>query len=142
MTPEELSERGVYLELQRDASRTMTEWMRAMLTFQGFLFTAAVVCTSQHLFWLSLLFVIVGALSCWPWYKVVRLSYDGMAAMGHQYNQRKPKDAPGLDAYNVDPGQFQLFPEIFLPRVIAFIWVLVLAGVLYYWAYPPSLPTK
>src|SRR5215472_16040040 len=101
MTPEELSDRGVYLELLRDVGRTLSEWLRAMLTFQGFLFTSVGVCTSQRLFWLSLLFVIVGGLSCWPWYKVVLLAYDGAANMAHQYNKRKPKDAPGLDTYSI-----------------------------------------
>ena len=142
MTPDDLADRSVYLELNRNESRIIAERLRAMLTFHGLLFAAVGVSAGQRLFVLALLLAFVGALFCWPWYREVLLSYDGTAKIGSKYKLRKPADAPGLDAYNIEPEQFRLLPEVFLPRAIAVTWVLVFIVIIYYWAYPPSLPTK
>ncbi len=101
MTPDELADRGVYLELNRNESRIITERLRAMLTFQGFLFATVGVAAGQRLCVLALLLAVVGAVSCWSWYYAVRLSYQGAAGIGREYNEPKPSDAPGLDAYNI-----------------------------------------
>jgi hypothetical protein len=37
LTDEEIAERGVYLELNRNESRIIAERLRAMLTFEGLL---------------------------------------------------------------------------------------------------------
>jgi hypothetical protein len=142
LTPEQIAERGVYIELNRNESRIITERLRGMLTFQGLLFAAVGVSAGQRLFLLALVLVIAGAASCWPWYKSVRLSFEGTAAIGHEYDNRKPADAPPLDAYNVGPSQFKHLPEVFLPRAIALIWSVVFIVIIFYWAFPPPLTTK
>jgi hypothetical protein len=142
LTPEQIAERTVYVELNRNESRIIVERLRAMLTYEGLLFAAVGVAVTQRFFLLALLFVIAGALSCLPWYKSVRVSYNGMAAISERYKENKPGDVPELDAYNIAPRQFKLLPEVFLPWVIALIWCLIGLVVIYYWAYPPSLPAK
>src|SRR5712692_2806268 len=101
MTSEQAAERSAYLELNRNESRIMAERLRAMLTFHGLLFAAVGVSAGQRLFLLALLLAFAGALLCLPWYHSVRLSYRGCAAVGSIYDQRKPADAPGLDAYRI-----------------------------------------
>ena len=142
MTPEQAAERNVYLELNRNESRIITERLRAMLTFHGLLFAAVGVSAGQRLFLLALLLAFVAALLCRPWYHSVRLSYRGCGAVGRTYNQRKPDDAPELDAYSVTPREFWLLPEVFLPVAVALTWVLVFIVITYYWWYPPPLLPK
>jgi hypothetical protein len=137
MTTDELEERRVYLELNRNESRIIFERMRAMLTFHGLLFAAVGVSAGQHLWGLAILLAIVGAAMCAPWAYSVRLSYKGTAGVGNEYNKRKPNDAPPLDAYAIPTHrqwEFRLLPEVFLPWELLFIWV-VIALILYF--YPP-----
>lgn len=142
MTPEQAAERSMYLELNRNESRIIAERLRAMLTFHGLLFAAVGVAAGQRLFLLALLLAFVAALLCWPWYHSVHLSYRGCVAIGSAYNQRKPDDAPALDAYSTTPREFRLLPEVFLPVAVVLIWVLVFIVITYYWRYPPPLPPK
>jgi hypothetical protein len=139
MTPEQVAERDVYLELNRNESRLIVERLRAMLTFHGLLFTAVGVAAGQRLFLLALLLAFVGALLCLPWYRSVRLSYRGCAAVGDKYGACKPADAPGLDAYQVAPGwDVWLLPEVFLSVAVALTWVVVFIVITYYSCLPPS----
>jgi hypothetical protein len=142
MTPEQVAERSVYLELNRNESRIIAERLRAMLTFHGLLFTAVGVSAGQRLFLLALLLAFVGALLCRPWYHSVDLSYRGCAKIGSDYNQRKPDDAPSLDVYDITPREYSLLPEVFLPKAVALTWVLVFIVITYYWWSPPALPPK
>ena len=114
-----------------------------MLTFHGLLFAAVGVSAGQRLFVLALLLGLVGALLCLPWYHSVRISYRGCSAVGSAYEQRKPADAPGLDAYRIRTRwEFWLLPEVFLPVAIGLTWVLVFVVITYYWWHPPPLPAK
>ena len=47
MTPDELADRGVYLELNRNESRVIAERLRAKLTFHGLLFAAIWVAAAS-----------------------------------------------------------------------------------------------
>jgi hypothetical protein len=142
MTPEQITERNVFLELNRNESRIIAERMRALLTFHGLLFAAVGVAASQRLFILALVLAPVGALLCIPWSRSVSLSYKGCEALGKEYAKRKPADAPNLDAYSVDSSEFKLLPEVFIPKAIGVTWVLVLTVLDYYFCCPSALPTK
>jgi hypothetical protein len=142
LTPEQIAERSVYIELNRNESRIITERLRGMLTFQGLLFAAVSVSAGQRLFLLTLVLAIAGAVTCWPWYKSVHLSFKGTEALGREYNNRKPAHAPRLDACNISPAEFNQLPEVFLPWAIAVIWLVVIAVIIIYWAFPPPLTTK
>ena len=76
---------------------------------------------------------VVGGVICWPWDRAVRLSYDGVARIGSEYQLRKPADAPGLDAYDIRSEEFKLLPEVFLPRALAVTSVIVLIVIIGYW---------
>ena len=142
MTPEQIAERKVFLELNRNESRIIAERRQAMLTFHGFLFAAVGVSAGARLFILALLLAIVGALLCIPWRRSVSLSFRGCSAIGAEYAKRKPADAPNLDAYSIAPGEFKLLPDVFIPKAIGITWVLVFAVLVYYCCCPSALPTK
>lgn len=140
MTPEEIAERDLYLELNRNESRIISERLRGMLTFEGLLFAAASVSAGQRLFVLAGLLAVTGALCCWPWYYAVRISYQGAAAVGAEYNKRKPSDAPKLDAFNITvKWQFWCLPEVFIPVAVGVAWVLVVLTIIYYSKFLPPL---
>jgi hypothetical protein len=142
LTPEQIADRDVYVELNRNESRIIAERLRGMLTFQGLLFAAVSVSAGQRLFLLTLVLATAGAVSCWPWRESVRLSYRGTEAIGREYNKCKPVDAPPLDACNISPAEFRHLPEVFLPQFIALIWSVVFMVIIFYWAFPPPLTTK
>jgi hypothetical protein len=147
MTPEQQQAvRDMYIELNRNESRIVTERLRAMLTFHGLLFAAVGVAAGQRLFLLALLLACVAALVCVPWVYSILLSYWGLEELSKRYNNTntpKPAHAPGLDAYSITKRwEFPLLPEVFLPVAVALTWVLVCVVVRYYWQYPPPLPPR
>jgi hypothetical protein len=125
MTAEQAAERSVYIELIRNESRVIGERLRAMLTFQGFLFATVGVAASHRLFALALLVSGMAALSCLPWFWSVRMSYRGCEQLSRDYDARKPGDAPPLDACGITSREFSLLPEVFLPVALAVTWLLV-----------------
>lgn len=78
MTSDDIAERNVYLELNRNESRIIAERMRALLTFHGFLFAAVGISAIQRLFVLALLLALVGAVLCIPWHRSVSLSFEAV----------------------------------------------------------------
>ena len=142
MTNDQIADRNVFIELNRNESQVLAERMRAWLTFYGFLFAAVGVSASQRLFILAMLLALVGAVLSIPWIRSVLLSYRGMAAISATYDKCKPVGAPGLDAYRVTRGEFMLLPEVSIPVAIGITWILVLAVLGYYFFYPSALSPK
>ena len=133
MSDELTKQRTYCVELNRNESRVIIERMKALLTFQGFLFAAVGVAAGQKLYAVASLISIVGALTCLPWFVSVKVSYGGNALLTQRFKDCTEGKCPPLDAVDIKPWQFYLLPEVFLPNIVAITWLLILANVVTKW---------
>jgi hypothetical protein len=127
------AQRGICVELNRNESRILLERLKAHLTFQGFLFAAVGVAAGQHIVPLAVLISIVGIVACIPGYLFARISYNGLESLGNRFRPFVEEGYPPLDAVSIEPWQFRILPEVFLPIVNGITWLAILTLVALRW---------
>lgn len=135
MTQEELTRlREMHLELIRSENNLISSRSNSFFTFEGFLFVAVGFLISSSMFLPIIILALIGAIACLPFYKSVRFSYRGCAEVRKHFNKLNEEDKlPRLVAYEVEPFQFGLLPEVFLPWVLFVSWMVIV--ITYSWKY-------